>query len=84
MPTPGTERRDWTRLEVAATVSSYLEMLLMELRGVPYNKAQYRRGLLQLLNNRSEGAVERKHQNISAILMNPLTRAEARGFRPLA
>lgn len=44
-------------------------MLSLELRRESYNKAAHRRELIQLLNGRSEGAVERKHQNISAILM---------------
>ncbi len=44
-------------------------MLSKELRGQPYNKAEHNRALQQLLNNRSHGAIERKHQNISAILI---------------
>ena len=82
MMQPETERRDWTRIEVEATVSAYLEMLLLELRGGPYNKAQHRRALLQLLNNRSEGAVERKHQNISAILIE-MGLPYIEGYKPL-
>ena len=82
MATPETERRDWTRIEVEATVSAYLEMLLLELQGKPYNKAQHRRALLKLLNNRSEGAVERKHQNISAILIE-MGLPYIEGYKPL-
>ncbi len=33
-----------------------------------YSKAEHRRALLPLLNDRSEGSVEFKHQNISAVL----------------
>lgn len=44
-------------------------MLVMELSGQHYNKAAHRRALLSKLNNRSEGSVERKHQNTSAILL---------------
>jgi len=44
-------------------------MLSAELHGEAYNKAAHRRGLLPLLNERSEGAIERKHGNISAVLI---------------
>ena len=82
MAEPETERHHWTRIEVEATVSAYLEMLLLELRGEPYSKAQHRRALLQLLNNRSEGAIERKHQNISAILIE-MGLPYIEGYKPL-
>jgi len=60
---------DWDLSEVEATVADYFHMLLLELSGQTYNKASHRRALLLKLNNRSEGAVELKHQNISAILL---------------
>lgn len=60
---------DWTVDEVAATVDSYFGMLRLELLGEPFNKAAENRRLRQQLNGRSKGAVEFKHQNISAILM---------------
>ncbi len=44
-------------------------MLSAELRGEAYSKAAHRRTLLPLLKERSEGAIERKHGNISAILI---------------
>lgn len=59
---------DWTQVEVEATVADYLRMLVLELSGQSYNKSTHRRSLLSKLNNRSEAAVELKHQNISAIL----------------
>lgn len=59
---------DWSRPEVEATVSDYLEMLLLELRGVKFSKAEHRRRLVQKLSGRSMGAIEFKHQNISAVL----------------
>lgn len=61
---------DWSRLEVEATVSDYLEMLEAEIRGEPYVKAEHRRALQPLLDDRSEGAIEYKHQNISAVLID--------------
>lgn len=59
----------WSRLEVEATVASYFTMLELGIRGEPFSKTAHRNSLLPLLNNRSPGAVERKHQNISAILI---------------
>jgi len=59
----------WSREEVEATVAAYLDMLDQELRGISFNKSDARRRLAVMLNGRSEGAIERKHQNISAILI---------------
>jgi hypothetical protein len=44
-------------------------MLMLELSGQSYNKSAHRKLLLQKLNGRTDSAVERKHQNISAILI---------------
>ena len=60
---------NWTREEVEAAVADYLHMLTLELSGQNYNKTEHRRNLLQKLRNRNDAAVERKHQNISAILI---------------
>lgn len=43
-------------------------MLTYEVKGSPYSKAEHRRALIPLLNNRSESSIEFKHQNISAVL----------------
>jgi|WetSurMetagenome_2_1015567.scaffolds.fasta_scaffold04351_2 hypothetical protein len=64
------EDKDWTRIEVEATVADYLHMLTLQFSGQTYNKSAHRRALLLKLNNRSEAAVELKHQNISAILLD--------------
>jgi hypothetical protein len=60
---------DWTEAEVKLIVEDYFNMLELELRHQPYNKSAHRRALLPLLNNRSEGAIEFKRQNISAALI---------------
>ncbi len=60
---------DWTAKEVELIIENYFEMLQMELKGIPYNKAEYRRKLIHSLNNRNEGAIEFKHQNISSVLI---------------
>ena len=58
----------WTDTENDLIVADYFAMLADDIAGRPYNKAEHRRALLPLLNGRSEGAVEFKHQNISAVL----------------
>lgn len=68
--------RDWSRFEVEAIVDDYLSMLASELAGVPYNKTEHRRSLLSRLNGRSEQAIEFKHANISAVLLDA-------GFPPI-
>jgi hypothetical protein len=60
---------DWSKEEVEATVSDYLEMLGAELSGVPYSKAGHRRLLAKRLDGRSEASIEFKHGNISAVLI---------------
>ena len=49
-------------------VADYFAMLADDITGRRYSKAEHRRALLPLLNDRSEGSVEFKHQNISAVL----------------
>lgn len=72
----------WSLIEVEATVADYIHMLLQELSGQSYNKTVHRKALLTKLNNRSEGAIERKHQNISAILIE-LGCPYISGYKPL-
>jgi hypothetical protein len=59
---------DWSPEEVRATVLDYMAMLKFELAGQAYNKSTHRRALLERLAGRTDGAVELKHQNISAVL----------------
>jgi len=60
---------DWSREEVEATVADYFDMLDKWLRGESFNKAEHNRRLQKLLAARSRGAIEWKHQNISAVLI---------------
>ena len=62
-------REDWSIGEVTLIVSEYFDMLSNELSGQDYVKAEHRRRIAKLLNNRSEGSIEFKHQNISAVLL---------------
>lgn len=61
---------DWSKDEVKKIVEDYFIMLQHELGYQSYNKSEYRKRLLPKLENRSEGSVEFKHQNISAALIN--------------
>ena len=58
----------WTDEENDLIVADYFAMLANDIARRPYNKAEHRRGLVSLLRNRSEGSIEFKHQNISAVL----------------
>lgn len=60
---------DWTQDEVKLVVEDYFKMLRSELDKLSYNKTSYREALYPLLSERSHGAVEFKHQNISAVLI---------------
>lgn len=73
----------WSMQEIAATVSDYMAMLQQELAGQRYNKAEHRRALLSKLSARTPAAVEKKHQNISAVLKS-LNRMWIAGYKPLA
>lgn len=59
----------WNKQEVETTVADYFHMLMLELSGQSYNKSAHRKLLLQKLDGRTDGAIERKHHNISAILI---------------
>jgi len=59
---------DWTREEVELIVSEYFEMLSKEQLGITFNKSEVRRRILPLLKNRSNGSIEFKNRNISAVL----------------
>jgi len=72
---------DWTKIEVKLIIADYFNMLSAELRNENYTKANHRRNLLPLLNNRSEGSIEFKHQNISAVLVN-LGQPFIKGYLP--
>jgi hypothetical protein len=58
----------WTDEENDLIVADYFAMLAEDMAGLPYNKAQHRRSLMPLLRSRTEGSIEFKHQNISAVL----------------
>lgn len=71
----------WSNIEVELIVSDYFSMFNAELKGERYSKAEHRRALLPLLTMRNEGAIEFKHQNISAVLAN-LGQPYIKGYLP--
>ena len=73
---------DWSDREIDLIVADYFHMLRMELLRKPYVKSQ-RNAALQELTGRSRGAIEYKHQNISAVLQR-LGRPWIPGYKPMA
>lgn len=71
----------WSKTELELIVSSYFEMLSLELKNQPFTKAAYRKRLIPLLNNRSHGSIEFKFQNISAVLIK-LGQLNIKGYLP--
>jgi hypothetical protein len=65
----------WSASEVDAIVTDYFNMLADEVAGRAYNKSEHRRRLQSLIG-RDPGSIERKHQNISAVL-------QRLGLRPI-
>jgi hypothetical protein len=72
---------DLTREEVEIIVAEYFEMLQKEQAGVPYSKTETRQRILPLLKNRSNGSVEFKNRNISAVLAR-IGQPYIRGYLP--
>jgi hypothetical protein len=58
----------WSDAENDLIVADYFAMLAADIARRPYNKAEHRRALRAGLSDRSDGSVEFKHQNISAVL----------------
>lgn len=75
--------QDWSRKEVTLIVEDYFDMLRKELQGTAFNKTAHRIALLPRLKDRSNGSVEFKHQNISAILVRA-GQPFIKGYKPMA
>lgn len=58
---------DWTDRQNDAIVADYFAMLVHDIAGRSYSKAEHNRAL-QMLTGRPRGSIEYKHQNISAVL----------------
>ncbi|MBX3375240.1 MAG: DUF3883 domain-containing protein [Phycisphaeraceae bacterium] len=61
--------RPWTPAELEFIVADYLEMLRLECIGNAFSKTEHRAELMSRLPGRSNGSVEYKHQNISAVMI---------------
>jgi hypothetical protein len=72
---------DWTDDENDNIVEDYFDMLVQDLTKQPYVKSNHRRRLLEKLNRRSEGSIEFKHQNISAVMLG-LGQPRIEGYKP--
>jgi hypothetical protein len=59
----------WNQFECEAITRDYFNMFRKEVVGERYNKTEHRHALQKLLDSRSDGSIEYKHQNISAILL---------------
>jgi hypothetical protein len=62
-------RDDWSTEENRIIVDEYVDMLKLELAGIPFVKSARNELVRPRLRNRSRGSVEFKHQNISAVLI---------------
>lgn len=79
----GSRPGDWTEVENRAIVDDYLVMLALECAGQPYSKTEHRNALIEAMGGtRSPGSVERKHQNISAVMLQ-LGLPYIKGYKPL-
>lgn len=61
--------KEWSENEVRLVVADYFDMLEAELLDKSYKKSEHRKALIPQLAGRSEGSVEFKHSNISAVLV---------------
>jgi hypothetical protein len=71
----------WSTEENDLIVADYFAMLGEDVHARPYSKAEHRRALRPQLNGRSDGSIEFKHQNISAVLKG-LGEAWIPGYKP--
>lgn len=74
---------DWSDREVLIVTDHYFRMLKAERRGQPYVKAHHNRQVRELLTTRTKGSVERKFQNVSAVL-DSLGVPWIQGYKPLS
>lgn len=72
---------DWIEEEIQLLIADYMSMLNLETNRVKYSKSEYRKDLAGKLNGRSEGAIEFKHQNLSAVLIE-MGLPYIRGYKP--
>jgi Protein NO VEIN, C-terminal len=76
------ERRNWNDEELDLIVADYFAMLRDEAMGRHYSKAEHNRDLQGRID-RSQGSIEFKHQNVSAVLLK-LGLPRISGYLPAA
>lgn len=81
-PKGSSQTEDWSDEEVAALVIDYFAMLKSEVNAQPYSKSAHIKELMKTVL-RSPGAIEYKHQNVSAIL-DRLGYRWIEGYKPRA
>ncbi len=74
-------RAGWSKLECELITADYLNMLYKELSDEDFVKSHHRQDLIPYLEDRSEGSIEYKYQNISAILID-LGLPYIKGYKP--
>lgn len=60
--------QNWSPVEIEVIVADYFDMLGNEQAGRAFNKTEHRRALKEQIG-RSDGSIERKHMNISAVMV---------------
>ncbi|MGI5952044.1 MAG: DUF3883 domain-containing protein [Brooklawnia sp.] len=73
----------WTDSEVETVVESYFRMFEAQLTNTPYVKVRENEWVRER-TGRSKGSVERKYQNVSAVLMKLSAGDFVRGYVPLS
>ena len=74
--------RSWNQYELEAIVEDYFVMLEQEQSGRRFNISAHRRALMGVID-RSNGSIERKHMNISAV-MAVLGLPHINGYKPFS
>ncbi len=75
------QTKAWSEREVGLIVANHMFMLAADMRGEPVNKSEQRRILKIQLDNRSDGSIEFKHQNLSAALVS-MGLPYIKGYKP--
>jgi len=78
----GERNKEWTVEELDLIVADYYSMLSAEIRRVSYDKTLHRKALMARID-RSNGSIEFKHHNISAVLQQ-LDLPWINGYKPRA
>ena len=73
--------KDWTEQEVGLIVADYFACSKRNCSASRYSKSDHRKALAPKLQGRSDGSIEFKHQNVSAVLVE-LGLPYIEGYKP--